>query len=87
MFNRSSHISDIYTKPYLEDDAKVIEAGRNEKGNEIVIPNKKIPPKKPKRELRIKIVDPITPQSDSTFQIIEKDMKMKLKRETPGKKG
>ena len=85
MFSSSGHISDIFTKP-LAEDLKTIEEDDNEKEEEIVAKPKKRIPKKPKWEPRSKTAD-TTPKIDIVYQTLEREMKMKIKRETPGKKG
>ena len=85
MFSNSGHISDIFTKP-LAEDLKTIEEEDTEKDEEIAPKTKKKPPKKPKRELLPKTAI-TTPGKDIAYQTIERDVKMKIKRETPGKKG
>ena len=85
MFSNSGHISDIFTKP-LAEDLKTIEEEDNEKEEEIAAKSKKKPPKKPKRELLPNNTN-TTPVKDIAYQTIERDVKIKSKRETPGKKG
>ena len=83
--SNSIHISDIYTKPITGELEKIEEENEDSK-EKVEAPEKKKVSKKPKKETKFKKVDPI-PESNNTFKIIENDKAMKIKRETPGKKG
>ena len=83
--SNSIHISDIYTKPLIGELEKIEEENEDSK-EKIEVPEKKKINKKPRKETKVKGVEPI-PVTNNTFKIIENDKKMKIKRETPGKKG
>ena len=85
MLSNSGHISDIYTKP-LAENLKTIEEEDNERDSEIAVKPKKKPPKKPKPSPAIKSSN-TAPGQDVAYQTIVQDVKLKIKRETPGKKG
>ena len=91
MFTASRHISDIYTKP-LTEDANTNENENNGKPREeSANESTKKTPKKPKKVVKFesskKKFEEVVPTPDIAFQMIEKEVKMKQKRETPGKKG
>ena len=83
--SNSIHISDIYTKP-LGGELEKIDEENDESNDKVDVQEKKKPTKKTKREAKIKKAEP-APEPKNTFKIIENEKKMKIKRETPGKKG
>ena len=83
--SNSIHISDIYTKP-LGGELERIEEENDELVENIDIPKKKKATKTSEKRNKVKKVES-KPETNSTFKIIENDKKMKIKRETPGKKG
>ena len=83
--SNSIHISDIYTKP-LGGELERIDEENDECIEKNEAPKKKKSTKKSEKENKTKRVESI-PESSNTFKIIENDKKMKIKRETPGKKG
>ena len=83
--SNSIHISDIYTKP-LGGELERIDEENDESIEKNEAPKKKKSTRKSEKENKTKKVESI-PESSNTFKIIENDKKMKIKRETPGKKG
>ena len=91
MFTASRHISDIYTKPLAEDVNTNEHENNGKPKEESTNESTKKTPKKPKKVVKFesskKKYEEAVPTPDITFQMIEKEVKMKQKRETPGKKG
>ena len=91
MFTASRHISDIYTKPLAEDVNTNEHENNGKPEEESTNESTKKTPKKPKKVVKFesskKKFEEAVPTPDITFQMIEKEVKMKQKRETPGKKG
>ena len=91
MFTASRHISDIYTKPLAEDVNTNEHENNGKPKEESTNESTKKTPKKPKKVVKFesskKKFEEAVPTPDITFQMIEKEVKMKQKRETPGKKG
>ena len=91
MFTASRHISDIYTKPLAEDVSTNEHENNGKPKEEITNESTKKATKKPKKVVKFesskKKFEEAIPTPDITFQMIEKEVKMKQKRETPGKKG
>ena len=91
MFTASRHISDIYTKPLAEDVSTNEHENNGKPKEEITNESLKKATKKPKKVVKFesskKKFEEAIPTPDITFQMIEKEVKMKQKRETPGKKG
>ena len=85
MISGRGHISEIYTKP-LGVEVKITDKDNNEEATSMETLPKKKQQKKPKNEPHPKNAE-TPPKPDPTFQIIEKELKMKTKRETPGRKG
>ena len=83
--SNSIHISDIYTKP-LGGELERIEEENDEFVEKINIPKKTKATKKSEKRNKVKKIES-KPETNNTFKIIENDKKMKIKRETPGKKG
>ena len=91
MFTASRHISDIYTKPLTEDVNTNENENNGKPREESANESTKRTPKKPKKVVKFesskKKFEEVVPTPDIAFQMIEKEVKMKQKRETPGKKG
>ena len=86
MLSNKGHISDIYTKPLTIELGKI-----NEEDNDENEPKTKTSSKKRKSSSKNKHINSTkneaAPKTDDMFQIIEKNIKMKNKRQTPGTKG
>ena len=83
--SNSIHISDIYTKP-LGGELEKIDEENDESHEKAEVKEKKKATKRNKQEAKVKKAEP-TPELKNTFKIIENEKKLKIKRETPGKKG
>ena len=84
MFTASRHISDIYTKPLAEDVNTNEHENNGKPKEESTKESTKKTPKKPKKVVKFesskKKFEEAVPTPDITFQMIEKEVKMKQKR-------